>query len=956
MTDAELVSRILTGEEHLFGELVGRYAGAVWAICSGYLANRSDCEDVTQEVFTQAYLRLNTLRRPAAFAGWLVQIGRRRCNEWLRATSRRNAAMNRFEKHIDTLQDTAGADEGLAQEERRRVVCALVRTLPVKTREAMLLCYGADYSAARAAEVLGISPNTLKTRLHYGRKLLRKRFGRELQAALAANGPRKDFTRAILAAIPLGQASWLAGAGIGTGSGVAAAASKPALYGGIAIMSNKMLGGGIALLALLLGALTYSVAVRPTTDDTAKGPAATPGLTEAEPVAEQNGPALRAEEPLQPTPPAPTIEGKDDTPGLDEPPAAVKPASVSGHVNDDAGYPLDGARICVEIVRDGDWNDVIASYAAQANTDGLYEVGGIDVFGDAAVFASAEGRIMQASRIALSPGARRDGVDFTLPQAAHFVAGRVISEHRVPVPEAHVGLMYYGYDEEDIARTEATGATIGGIGGTKLAFAATGDRGYFEIAVPEEGLCDLRVEKDGFGRRFFARIPTGTFDAEFMLRAEGAIAGVVTSTEGEPIEGAAVKVVGKALPGGLAPSAMHIQELPATTVTANTDANGEYLVDGLGEDYIYTVSASAPGPLDTNEDLPDEQGTHHIANTITHWGNMSYCPPMHAKAEGVRVVAGQTTPHVDLVFGSTACAILYGMVTDRTTGAPACPVTVEASALDAQEKSLRGTAATSPDGSYRILIQDLAETYPFRVCYCFVTEGGSAWPWPENAVATIDLGPGDEEEINFTVDAPVTVPVRYMDEDGVSIEGVPAGMREAGGSGGCGGALTSDADGRVTFHGIPPFIALEALAWKSSEYTRVTIGVSEPFTGQPGETLPDVVVICHAVGGIQGVVVDGDGIPFAGRKIACYALSSDGALTEGIKAMLDPQGAFYLPEALPHGNYRRVFILHPCAADEVYVGVVENVDIGTEGITDLGVIATTPVPKQEAASMLGLQE
>ena len=161
MTDAELIARILAGNERLFGELVERHAGCVWAICAGHVFNRHECEDVAQEVFVQGYLKLNTLRNAAAFGSWLCEIARRRCLEWNRAAARRRAATERYAEHVQHGQKSDDTADRAARDDLHRAIRGLMQSLPSKTREALLLCYGEGYSVRDAAKILEVSPNTL---------------------------------------------------------------------------------------------------------------------------------------------------------------------------------------------------------------------------------------------------------------------------------------------------------------------------------------------------------------------------------------------------------------------------------------------------------------------------------------------------------------------------------------------------------------------------------------------------------------------------------------------------------------------------------------------------------------------------------------------------------------------------------------------------------------------------
>jgi hypothetical protein len=472
------------------------------------------------------------------------------------------------------------------------------------------------------------------------------------------------------------------------------------------------------------------------------------------------------------------------------------------------------------------------------------------------------------------------------------------------------------------------------------------------------------VTKAGCGPGFFPQIATGTDDALFVLRLGGAIAGKVTSTEGIPIEGATVRVVGEALPGGLAPSSVRIQTLPVAPVAVTTDARGVYLAEGLGEDYVYTVTVPVAQPAG-EKDLAADNVRQPIVTAMREldedvFGAQSF----GARKTDVRVKAGQTTKDVDFVLGAMTGAIIRGTVTDRSSGKPVCPVVVTAGSADAADGSdaggrrrlwfqtkSGGSAVTNLDGSYVLQIQDLAETRRFRISYVFMTEGGSSWEQPDEEIALLDLAPGDEREVNFTVDAPVTVPVRYVDVNGAPIEGIEAAMRQAGGQGGCGGALISDADGRVTFHGIRPLVNLQAVAWRSVGSSLTTLGVSEPFMGQPGETVPEVMVVCRMLGGIEGALAYGDGRAVANTEVTCEGQRADdtGGPLEG-KITTDANGTVRIPEVVPEGIYRVHVTFLDSQSGQLYRATAENVEIVAGAIANLGTLVAEP--EKDSMSLL----
>ena len=737
-------------------------------------------------------------------------------------------------------------------------------------------------------------------------------------------------------AIPYGKASWLPSGAIGAAG--TTAGIKFAMIGGM-VMGKKIALGVAVLVAV---GLVWVGTRHSNGNDQARRESSAPTVSVAgaqEDIAPSPTivPAVVSTEPEASPPASPEIAITDH-----------RPASVSGQITTRDGTPIPDAEVILEIARDGDRSDIAKRYRTTAGPDGVYRIAGIDVFDDAVLYASADGYTMDFRTVDIREAMQKQDLDMLLARAAFYVAGYVRSQSRQPIPDASVDTMYYGYDEDGLAFTAATGRTTGNIGGIKLTFAITDSQGHFKLALPREGLCDLRVVKEGYGPGFFPRVPAGTDNADLVLRIGGAIEGRVTTMEGKPVAGERVTVRGDVLPGGLTPSDVRIQTLPAAPASAVTDERGFYTVDGLGEDYAYTV-AIAGASASNIQDLPTAQGLRTIAEMMAEFNRDAVGEAdVAAQKADVRVKSGQTTRSVDLVVGVTNYGTVFGTVTDRSSGKPVCPIAITAATVDAEGTGLRavmkgshgGTAVTDLDGRYVLRIANLQGRTQFRIGHVFMTEGGSAWEQPEDIAETVDLGPGDEREVNLTIDAPVTVPVRYVGTNGAPREGVLAAMRCAGCGGGCGGTLISDAEGRVKFHGIRSGVSLEAIAWVEIGSDLKTVGVSEPFTGEPGETMPEVTVICTSSGGIAGAMTFPDGNPVADAELIAGAIQPDGTVTR-VEAQIvtDASGVFVLGEAFPEGIYAAVG-LGLLAGDPAlpYSVTIPNVEIAAGAITDLGAL------------------
>ncbi|MFC1735674.1 sigma-70 family RNA polymerase sigma factor [Candidatus Hydrogenedentota bacterium] len=250
MTDADLIENILDGDEGLFGRVVERYAGYVWAVCSNYISNRTDCEDVVQEVFLRCYRHLDTLRRGSAFGPWLNRLARNESLRWLKKRSREKTALSEFDETVQN-GDSVTLDEDLGREELRLNVRAMLDSLPENLRIALTLCYAEGYTAAEAAQFLGISQSALRKRLERGRRLLKEKSWDELEPFIRRKKHDDNLANGVIAGIPFGQAAWLGEAG-----GGASLVSHAAATGSVMIMWKKLIMAlGAVVLVILLSTI-----------------------------------------------------------------------------------------------------------------------------------------------------------------------------------------------------------------------------------------------------------------------------------------------------------------------------------------------------------------------------------------------------------------------------------------------------------------------------------------------------------------------------------------------------------------------------------------------------------------------------------------------------------------------------------------------------------------------------
>ena len=176
--DVQLIYDILSGNDDAFSTLVQKYQKSVHALAWRKIRDFHYAEEITQDTFLQAYQKLSTLKNPHQFAGWLYVIANRLCINWLQ---RNKSAMQSLEgtsvREVDKLtyeRYVSEARESEATERRYEIVEKLLEKLPESERTVMTLYYLGEMTAKEIGNFLGVSVNTIKSRLRRARERLQE--------------------------------------------------------------------------------------------------------------------------------------------------------------------------------------------------------------------------------------------------------------------------------------------------------------------------------------------------------------------------------------------------------------------------------------------------------------------------------------------------------------------------------------------------------------------------------------------------------------------------------------------------------------------------------------------------------------------------------------------------------------------------------------------------------------
>jgi RNA polymerase sigma-70 factor (ECF subfamily) len=167
--DGRLVRSARAGDEAAFARLYDRYGRIVHALLLARVA-REEIDDLVQDVFLTAWRRLDDLRDPAAFGGWISMIARNRATD----------AQRRAPEFVELPENLPGpgGEAPIESEADARVALAAIRSLPEAYRDTLMLRLVEGMTGPEIAERTGLTPASVRVNLHRGMKLLREKLQR----------------------------------------------------------------------------------------------------------------------------------------------------------------------------------------------------------------------------------------------------------------------------------------------------------------------------------------------------------------------------------------------------------------------------------------------------------------------------------------------------------------------------------------------------------------------------------------------------------------------------------------------------------------------------------------------------------------------------------------------------------------------------------------------------------
>jgi RNA polymerase sigma-70 factor (ECF subfamily) len=184
LSDAQLVTMTQEGNLEAFNKLTTRWEESIYRFVLRVLGNQEDARDICQEALVKAYTNIGRLRDGQKFKAWIHHIALNLCRDRFRSASARAEVRSYEDEGPDEMRlatDRAGELSPEAHVTRERmfeILQQVFQEIPVEQRSALLLREYHGFTSEEISEITGVPAATVRTRIFYGLKAVRKRMAK----------------------------------------------------------------------------------------------------------------------------------------------------------------------------------------------------------------------------------------------------------------------------------------------------------------------------------------------------------------------------------------------------------------------------------------------------------------------------------------------------------------------------------------------------------------------------------------------------------------------------------------------------------------------------------------------------------------------------------------------------------------------------------------------------------
>jgi len=166
------VSQARAGESWAWNALFRRYQLPLYVYVFELVHDEQASLDIVQETFINSARHIASLREDDKFGSWLFGIAHQKCIQKWRKQGREEALLDELAAESDDVE--AGPDELLLRREEEAEFIAMLNQLLPAQRSVLMLYFVEDFSLEEISSITGSALGTVKSRLHYAKKAIRK--------------------------------------------------------------------------------------------------------------------------------------------------------------------------------------------------------------------------------------------------------------------------------------------------------------------------------------------------------------------------------------------------------------------------------------------------------------------------------------------------------------------------------------------------------------------------------------------------------------------------------------------------------------------------------------------------------------------------------------------------------------------------------------------------------------
>ncbi|MBT8321626.1 MAG: RNA polymerase sigma factor [Eudoraea sp.] len=171
-SDQHLINRLKKGDKQAFRSLIEQYKHMVYTLALRIVKNKEDAEEVSQDTFLKAYHAIGSFKGDSKLSTWLYRIAYHRSLDYVKKNKRKPQTTELEWEETTNIQMAEMTWDHLEAMDKRQVIQRALGQLPGEDGVILSLFYFESLSLKEISGALNMTANTVKVKLHRGRKRL----------------------------------------------------------------------------------------------------------------------------------------------------------------------------------------------------------------------------------------------------------------------------------------------------------------------------------------------------------------------------------------------------------------------------------------------------------------------------------------------------------------------------------------------------------------------------------------------------------------------------------------------------------------------------------------------------------------------------------------------------------------------------------------------------------------